>query len=200
MESIGERLKIERKRVGLSQEAMAKSAGVHRQTQVNYERGDRRPPVDYLDAAAKVGIDTEFVITGLRADEERVSLQAKSALLILLLEALGYRPADSQVQEALEIWTKPTPSQVASGGLEGFAGRLVGRSPTVAFLVAQARDIDPDLLLDVLQTLDVPSKSNGPDLPPTNRVRMATMLYRLAMSPDGRIDPRHVADLMALPE
>lgn len=65
-EIIGERLRTERRRLGMSQEAFAKAGGLRRTTLYQYEHGDRRPSLDYLLNWARVGLDLHFVMTGKR--------------------------------------------------------------------------------------------------------------------------------------
>lgn len=65
--SIGARLRSERERVGLNQESLAGPAGVTRQSQSKYEKGERSPDALYLSAVAQAGIDVQYVLTGQRA-------------------------------------------------------------------------------------------------------------------------------------
>ncbi|BAP41312.1 putative uncharacterized protein [Pseudomonas sp. StFLB209] len=64
--SVGERLREERERLGLSQEDLASTGGVGRNTQGGYERGVRNPDTAYLVAVATLGVDVAFVLTGFR--------------------------------------------------------------------------------------------------------------------------------------
>lgn len=64
MDSIGERLKAERERLGLSQTAFGDLGGVKKLAQINYENNSRSPDTDYLAALAGAGVDVYFVITG----------------------------------------------------------------------------------------------------------------------------------------
>mgnify|MGYP003948898385 CR=1 FL=1 len=64
MMEFNERLKLERKRLGLSQEKFAALGGVTRDTQMNYENGSRKPDSAYLAAMADAGIDVLFLLTG----------------------------------------------------------------------------------------------------------------------------------------
>lgn len=64
--SIGERLKSERLRLGLSQARVGSIGGVEVNAQGRYENGIRLPRADYLAAIAGLGIDVLFVITGHR--------------------------------------------------------------------------------------------------------------------------------------
>lgn len=64
--NIGERLREERERLGFSQLALADIAGVKRNAQGNYEKGERLPDAAYLAAIAGVGVDVKYVVTGVR--------------------------------------------------------------------------------------------------------------------------------------
>lgn len=64
MNSIGERLRSERSRLGMNQDELAKVGGVQRSAQSNYERGDRSPDAAYLALVAAAGVDVLYVVTG----------------------------------------------------------------------------------------------------------------------------------------
>lgn len=63
---IGNRLREERERLGLNQTDFAEKGNVKRKTQYNYETGERCPDADYLSALAAVGVDTNYILTGIR--------------------------------------------------------------------------------------------------------------------------------------
>jgi len=62
----GKRLREERERLGLTQEAMGQIGGVRKRAQLHYEHCERRPDIDYLAALAGAGVDVLYVITGRR--------------------------------------------------------------------------------------------------------------------------------------
>lgn len=62
--AIGERLRQERERLGLNQLNFARIGGVTRESQVNYERGKRSPNNSYWIAIAILGIDIQYIFTG----------------------------------------------------------------------------------------------------------------------------------------
>ncbi len=77
--TIGSRLKSERKRLNLSQPAIAAFIGISKQSQINYEKGERSPDANYLQTAAQLGMDINFIITGEKVlsaltDKERLAL------------------------------------------------------------------------------------------------------------------------------
>lgn len=70
--SVTERLKLERKRLGLSQDAVAEKCGVRRDTWSRYERGLLEPGSAVLRAFVLLGADPKYIVTGDRTtDEER---------------------------------------------------------------------------------------------------------------------------------
>ena len=61
---IGDRLKEERERLGLNQTELAAVAGASKNSQYNYEKGERSPDAAYLAAVAEKGVDILYVVTG----------------------------------------------------------------------------------------------------------------------------------------
>ena len=70
MDTIGERLKIERERLGLTQPGFAAAGGVQRRAQINYEQGVRMPGAVYLAGIARLGADIRFILTGRESQRE----------------------------------------------------------------------------------------------------------------------------------
>ena len=66
MSDFSERLKIERKRLGLNQAELGSAGGVSKGAQLNYESGERSPTAEYLQAIGSIGVDVTFLLTGLR--------------------------------------------------------------------------------------------------------------------------------------
>lgn len=60
------RLKEERGRLGLTQEAFGGLGGVSRAAQESYESGRRDVSSDYLASLAKAGVDVMYILTGVR--------------------------------------------------------------------------------------------------------------------------------------
>lgn len=88
MEIFGERLKAERKRLGLKQGELADRAGTTNVAQSRYESGDRSPDWGYLSAVAQVGVDVLYVLTG---QHSTLELSADEHVLLA-----GYRSLDAQ--------------------------------------------------------------------------------------------------------
>ncbi len=64
--AIGNRLRAERERLGLTQDELADELGLSRQSLVYYERGERSPLADQLLTLERLGGDAAYVVTGRR--------------------------------------------------------------------------------------------------------------------------------------
>jgi len=79
---LGERLKEERERLGLTQIALALAVGQSREMIGKYERGASEPGAAALAAWADVGIDVLFVLTGQRTPKSVQALSPEQTALL----------------------------------------------------------------------------------------------------------------------
>ena len=92
---ISDRIREERQRLGLSQEQLGAIAGVRKQAQLTYEKGDRHPDTLYLAAIAETGADVLYILTGQRnqsmltADEQQLLALFRAASLPVKMAAVG---------------------------------------------------------------------------------------------------------------
>ena len=63
-------LRLERKRLGMTQLEMAVAAGVSKSSQVGYESGARAPDLNYLRRIGRLGVDVVFIVFGERQSYE----------------------------------------------------------------------------------------------------------------------------------
>lgn len=87
---IGDRLRSERERLGLSQTEFGQSAGVGRKSQFNYESDERLPDAAYLAAVAGLGVDVRYVITGRRDYSPPPTLSSEERTLLELWRAASH--------------------------------------------------------------------------------------------------------------
>lgn len=87
--TIGDRLKEERSRLGLSQTDLAAVGGVGKTTQINYEKGSGSPDARYLAAAADRGVDVLYVVTGVRLPAHADQLSPEGAELLHLAQKIN---------------------------------------------------------------------------------------------------------------
>lgn len=92
---IGDRLKEERERLGFSQTEFSAVAGASKNSQYNYEKGDRSPDANYLAAIAGKGVDILYVVTGERKPQAADSIPAEALEFIGVYEQVS--DADRQV-------------------------------------------------------------------------------------------------------
>ena len=64
MDDFGARLKMERKRLGMTQEAFAEACNVAKGSQLNYELGKRLPDSEYLCLAGRLGANIHYLLFG----------------------------------------------------------------------------------------------------------------------------------------
>ncbi len=84
LDTVGKRLAEERKRLGLNQTDFAEAGGIKRASQVNYETGRRSPDSDYWEAVAKIGVDVQYVLTGIHSENlARIAIEAAETTLRL---------------------------------------------------------------------------------------------------------------------
>lgn len=106
---IGGRLREERERLNLSQLALGEIGGVKKLAQLKYEKGDRSPDADYLNAIAKVGIDIQYVITSVRSsstltnEEQQLLDSYRVAPLVVKAAALAALTAGSSATTSINV-------------------------------------------------------------------------------------------------
>ena len=88
-----ERLIEERKRLGLNQEEFGALAGVGKHSQLNYEKGSRKPDADYLIALEAHGVDVTYLLTGKRSRPEGPTPADK---LVLAARGIEWEPQDER--------------------------------------------------------------------------------------------------------
>ena len=70
---IGMRLREERDRIGMTQEAFGQAGGVLKRALIRYEKGERMPDAEFLAAIAAAGADVLYVLTGQRMGSAAVT-------------------------------------------------------------------------------------------------------------------------------
>lgn len=70
MATFGERLRIERERLELTQEEFGKLGGMSRLAQFKYEHDQHSPSVEYLERLFQAKVDAIFLLTGRRVSRD----------------------------------------------------------------------------------------------------------------------------------
>lgn len=131
---LGNRLREERDRVGMTQPVFAEAAGAKKRTLIDWEKGVSSPTATQLEALAEIGVDVLYVLTGRRAPAANgLGVSEPGTVGHLTLPELGlikgWRQLDAKGRQAvlamIEALAKPAPSQVFNGPVENLAGRDV---------------------------------------------------------------------------
>lgn len=108
----GDRLKQERTRLGLTQEAFAAVGGVKKLAQISYEQGKTLPDAGYLVALSGIGVDIGYVMLGVPISDDLTT--DENELLI------GYRKLDlrgkARVLGVVEGISEPTTTPLTKSG------------------------------------------------------------------------------------
>lgn len=91
---IGDRLREERERLGLTQTDFAELIGASKNTQSNYEKGVRKPDSDYLMRLEEASADPAYVLTGQRSNHYMTERESE---LIRLARLAGIDTVDALV-------------------------------------------------------------------------------------------------------
>lgn len=131
---LGNRLREERDRVGMTQPVFAEAAGAKKRTLIDWEKGVSSPTATQLEALAAIGVDVLYVLTGRRAPAGNGYATAEpgpagNLSLAELGLIKGWRQLDAKGRQAvlamIEALTQGAPGQVFNGPVENIAGRDV---------------------------------------------------------------------------
>ena len=94
---IGERLRNERKRLGLQQPVIMAHLGAAKKTIINWENGQSSPSADQIASLVEIGFDAIYILTGVRSQPVESTLsQRENAVLE------HYRNTDEVGRRAIE--------------------------------------------------------------------------------------------------
>lgn len=100
---IGDRLKEERERLGLNQTEFAAKAGASKNSQYNYEKGERSPDASYLAAVAEQGVDVLYVVCGERKPAAAGSITSDESSLLEFYRLMAESDRQSLVRMAFAL-------------------------------------------------------------------------------------------------
>ena len=68
-----ERIREERERLGMTQEAFGTAGGVLKRAVAHYEKGERVPDAAFLEGISRAGADVQYIVTGQRSQQAQLS-------------------------------------------------------------------------------------------------------------------------------
>lgn len=178
---IGERLRQERRLLGLSQEELANSMGLHRRTQANYESGNTVPPKAYFQALRRLGLDTTYVQTGTRSSPIDAASSAAERLFLALCDALQI-----PLPKVYAAINGAAEARIVSSEFQGYVRGLMQASPLLntknKLLV-----LDRNILVDIIDGLESYLHSIDRRVSPLQKAHAIASMYR-DFSEKGEID------------
>ncbi len=84
----GSRLKEERKKFKLTQEALAQALGIHKTSLLSYEKESVSPPASFLEKLSKIGFDINYIITGINSLTIENTIDSDETVSINLVDAV----------------------------------------------------------------------------------------------------------------
>lgn len=90
--SFPDRLRQERKRLGLTQQDLGRLGKVSKTAQWMYESGKHWPTVEYLEALRVNGFDVCFLATGMRQSSDRLDWTILRHAFLIVQHSLANRP------------------------------------------------------------------------------------------------------------
>ncbi len=205
--SVGDRLREERERLKMSQSTFAARAGIHRNTQVRYERNKTHLHIGYIEAIRAMGVDDTYVVTGNRGSDAGQPLARKSATpQQLVLDAIAdhFGIGGAEIDEVVRWIELLQSSEIAGRQLDitEEAKRLTWRMlmDHKAFgSWANTSDdgrVNQDLLFDLIQRFETRlgrAQANGVVLTAQVKARAIVALYVDAKKV-GYVDTKTVDD------
>lgn len=191
---LGERLRKEREREGLTQEELAKRVGITRRSQVNYEAGKRVPDAKYLLAIAGRGLDVEYVLTGKSAAWERTALEK---VLSELEKRLGIVHG-FLFDVVTTVWEEEVKRARGMAVDDAVVTRMVERLLRVFRAALGKQETDTALLAAVIEGIEKSLQKYGKALSVTKKAQVVVMLYQLFREREEEADQDLIDDVVCL--
>lgn len=99
--SFPERLRLERKRMGLSQDEFGKLGNVSKTAQYLYESARNWPTLEYLEALRMGGVDVAYIASGVRSTHQTVDWPILKNAFLLVHHSLAMNQEVSFTPEQL---------------------------------------------------------------------------------------------------
>lgn len=196
MSFFGARLREERERLGMTQDAFAEACGVRRRAQAHYEAGERTPDATYLEAAGRLGVDVWYVVLGERSTSDLIATMALRTVLSHITERLGLddQRIDLALKTAEENERNETRWQRSSSDPTA-TYKLV--SQVVDDALAKRDELSQTTLRAVLEGVESSLGESRRDISPAKKAAAIAFLYRSFLA-TGKIDAKAISDALTL--
>jgi len=194
MNTIGSRIKEERERLGLSQEAFGKLGGVKKLAQLNYEKGNRQPGGEYLNLLYQHdNIDLDYIIHGLRRSPELDLSQADKNVLESLAVAIGIDSND--IYNVCKIALSE--EMRANLGKESDPNKIHEAVRKIIPANLRSAEVDIDLLTEIIEKIEDGLQKFKYKLSPSKKSQVVAMLYRVFLE-SGKVDQKMIEESISI--
>jgi len=184
----GKRLKEERERLGISQADFAKACGVGRTAQFNYESGKRSPDGGYLYAAGELGVDTGYLLFGVRSTPLNLYDLGVASVLPDIAERAGLN------YDALHgILDLSAESEANSWGTHTCPFLTYENKVELVNALFEDGALLGEVMYKIAEVLHFGNKTLALD----KKIRVILMLYR-SFKVSGKVDPNMVKEAVNL--
>jgi len=204
MNSTADRIKSERERIGLSQEAFGAIGGVKKLAQLNYEKGNRSPTWEYFERLRQnKDIDVHYILSGLKDNDEARHLFAEMRVNTLIAMALDLEPGafgraiDEAFRQSEEYRAGNGPSVKAFLPEKIDDSLLTVENSVYATIDSSPRILDLKIIEEVIVRFESSLLESGLNILPEKKAGAVVMLYR-AFKASGKIDQKMIEEAIAL--
>lgn len=194
MNDIGDRIRSERERLGLSQEAFGERGGVKKLAQLNYEKGKRSPTGEYFERLRQhKNIDVNFIVTGMQTGPEWDDALAHRHVLSYMSMAIGidFKDLGRVCDLALLVEKQARLNEgFDTSNVQKMVFDLVDSS-------AKMTHIDAELLSLILEKVEEAVGKTNCRVPLKKKAQAVAILYR-AFKSSGKVDQKMIEEAVAL--
>lgn len=194
MSKFSDRLKEERMRLCLSQSAFAQKIGIHRNTQIKYESGERHPDSEYFDLIDKIGVDVLYLWSGVRSEEKEMYDLAAFELCEGVYRALGFN--HDEIKEIILKLARIADLEYSAGGAcdtDEWKSKLDVFVKNILSGIA----VDVVLLGSIIEGVEMADVKSNSQLMPAKKAQAVVMLYR-AFKASGKVDQKMIEEAVKL--
>lgn len=188
----GARLREERERLGLTQDAFATACGVRRRAQANYESGERAPGARYLEAAGKIGVDVGYVLDGERTTEDHIEKDALMLVLARIAVVIGADMLPDAIDAARKAYSQGFVTNDSRKVVIDLVNHALAQSPRLA-----GSDRSIALLSELIWQFELCLSKTGRQMSPHRKANAITMLFRGCIEA-GKVNPKMIEDAVSL--
>lgn len=204
MSDTGDRIKLVREQLGLSQEAFGAMGGVKKLAQLNYEKGKRSPTWEYFERLRQSkNIDVNYILTGYRDNNESRRLFAEARVNTLIAMALDLDPgafghaADEAFLQSEKYRAGNGPPSEAYLADKIDDSLLAVENSVYSTVDSSPRILNIKTIEEVIVRLESSLLASGLNMSPEKKAGAVVMLYR-AFKASGKVDQKMIEEAIAL--